>query len=108
MKRLILSCLLVVGCTSEYERKYGESEAEYEERASACAERAAASEYVFTLVNTDRWRVGATPLWSTSERLRTTLGPPDTCFKDSASSLRQTSSSSATAAAAVGRTGTSA
>lgn len=81
MKRLLISCLLVVGCTSEYERKYGESEGEYETRTLACEERSAAGEYVFTLVSTDRWRVGSTSLWSTPERVRATLGPPDTTYQ---------------------------
>ena len=81
MKRLILICLLVTGCTSEYERKYGESKAEYERRISACDEKAGADEHVFTLVDTDRWRVGTTPFWSTSENVRATLGPPDSTFR---------------------------
>ena len=80
MVRLLISCLLFVGCTSEYERTYGESEAEYVERVSACSERAAADEYVLTLVDTDRWRVGAVPFWSTSERVRGDLGVPDSTF----------------------------
>ena len=80
MKRLLISCLLVVGCTSEYERKYGESEGEYEARASACEDRSAAGEHVFTLVDTDRWQVGSTPLWSTSAQVRANLGPPGTTF----------------------------
>ena len=81
MKRFVVSCLLVAGCTSEYDRKYGESESEYEARVSMCDERDAADEHVFSLVNTDRWRVGATPFWSTSERVRAALGPPDTTHR---------------------------
>ena len=82
MKRLLLVGLLAFGCTSEYERTYGESEAEYEKRVSACDIKAAAGEYVFTLVDSDRWRVGTTPFWSTAEQVRATLGPPDTSYQE--------------------------
>ncbi len=73
----LLACLLLAGCTSEYERTYGETEAEYEARASACEERVVANEYIFSFVDTDRWRVGAVPFWSTPERVRSILGAPD-------------------------------
>ena len=75
--RRLLACLLLAGCTSDYERAYGETKAEYKARASACDEKVAANEHIFTLVDTDGWRVGATPFWSTPERVRSTLGPPD-------------------------------
>lgn len=77
MKRLVITCLLIAGCTSEYERKYGESVAEYEHRALACEEKVSGGEHPFSVVSTDQWRVGATPFWSTAERVRAALGAPD-------------------------------
>ena len=75
LKCLLVSCHLA-GCAWEYERTYSESKAEYEERVSVCSDRAAAGEYILTLVDTDRWQLGAIPFWSTSERIREILGSP--------------------------------
>ena len=82
MKRLLVVCLLAAGCTSECERTHGETGAEYEARLSTCSERASAGEFVWTLVDSDRWRVGTVPFWATSEEVRAALGPPDSTLPD--------------------------
>ena len=82
MNRLLVVCLLAAGCTSEYERTYGETEADYEARLSACSERVVSGEHVLTLVDSDRWQLGAAPFWSTSEEVRAALGPPDSTLPD--------------------------
>ena len=82
MTRLLVCCLVVVGCTSEYERTYGETEAEYEARMSSCSDRLAADEHVLTLVDSERWQVGELPFWSTPEEVRAALGPPDSTLPD--------------------------
>ena len=81
MSRLVVFLIAVAGCTSEYERTYGESRAAYDKRVSACDQTALAGHHVFTLVSTDRWRVGAAPFWSTSARVLETMGPPDSTFR---------------------------
>ncbi|MEM1057596.1 MAG: hypothetical protein AAF845_13040 [Bacteroidota bacterium] len=83
MARLtILLLLLILGCRSEYEEKYGETESEYERRIAACVELEDSGGYSLSFARTDLWQVGKSSYWSTPADIGAALGPPDTTYHE--------------------------
>ncbi|PAP77206.1 hypothetical protein BSZ37_12575 [Rubrivirga marina] len=62
-----LICLLLAGCaTSDADRR------------AACEEAFQSGGDWYSVVQTDDWRIGALPFWSSPEAVRSALGTPDT------------------------------
>lgn len=51
-------------------------------RRAYCSSRLNSGEDFYSVVETDDWRLGGLPLWSSPEVLASRLGPPDTTFRE--------------------------
>ena len=76
---LLLSAALLAGCGGVAATEPAMSE---EERRAFCSDNYDSSGDPYSVVETDDWRLGDMPLWSTPASLRSELGAPDTTFRE--------------------------
>ena len=80
MKQTVaLICLVLAGCGGATPAEVTMSE---EERRAFCSGNYDATGDPYSVVETDDWRLGDLPLWSTPEVVRNRFGAPDTTFQE--------------------------